>query len=239
MRLQVFLSQSGVCSRRAAVDLIKIGRVSVNKQIIYKPAHTVDPDKDSISFDGCNISLKKKSYILFNKPKGVVTTRKDKHAQAKVYSYIPKSLQHLYSVGRLDKHSQGLLVFTNDGELAHRLMHPKFSVDKNYIVKIDKKLLYNHKLSLERGIILDSKRTSPARIDFLSPKTEGKTLEFLIHEGRKRQIRRMLLKLGYRVVSLRRIAYGLLRLGNLAEGKWRKLTKEEVEALFRCVRMQL
>ncbi|MBU2540831.1 MAG: rRNA pseudouridine synthase [Candidatus Omnitrophica bacterium] len=233
MRLQVFLSHSGTCSRRAAVNLIRTGRVSVNKQPIYEASYAVDPDKDRIFLDGRSISLKKKVYILFNKPKGVVTTRQDKHAKVTVYEHIPKDLYYLYPVGRLDKDSQGLLIFTNDGEFAHRLMHPRFGVKKKYLLRIDQDLSNKDKSALEKGIILDSKRTSCADIVL----KDRRNLTISIHEGKKRQIRRMFSHLGYNVVFLKRVSYGVLKLGSLPEARWRNLTKKETDALFRCVGM--
>ena len=235
MRLQVFLSHNGVCSRRAAADYIRQGRVKVDKRPIIEPSYSLDPQKEKVYVDGRKVSTKKKDYIILNKSRGVVTTRKDKHAQKTVFDSLPQALGHLYPVGRLDKDSLGLLILTNDGELAFRLMHPKFLVEKTYIVRINKILRDNDRLSLEKGIILDSKRTSPAKISFLDARGERRILKILIHEGKKRQIRRMLSSFGYKVVSLKRSAYGPLSLGNLAKGKWRRLKKIEIDALLKCV----
>lgn len=233
MRLLVFLSHSGVCSRRAAFDLVRSGKVKVNNSLVSEPSFSVDPAKDDIFVNNKKISLKEKEYILFNKPIGVITTRKDRFAEHTVYDYLPGSLHHLFSVGRLDQDSEGLLIFTNDGELSFRLMHPKFLVNKEYEVSLDQGLRPADKLSLERGIIIDSKRTSPAQIIIIKP--DRKCLRIIIHEGKKRQIRRMFLKLGYQVILLKRIAYGPLKLGNLASGKWRKLEASELDMLLKCV----
>ncbi|MEW6009363.1 MAG: pseudouridine synthase [Candidatus Omnitrophota bacterium] len=233
MRLQVFLSNSGICSRRAAFDLIRSGEVEVNHNLVTEPSFPIDPDKDEVRVKNKKISLKKKDYLLLNKPKGVVTTRKDRFAKHTVYDYLPKDLHHLFSVGRLDQDSEGLLIFTNDGELSFRLMHPRFLVDKEYEVIINKPLKDNDKLSLEQGIIIDSQRTSPAKI--INTKADKRYLKIIIHEGKKRQIRRMFLKLGYLVVLLRRIAYGPLKLGNLGVAKFRRLEASELGMLFKCV----
>ncbi len=233
MRLQVFLSHSGLCSRRAAFDLVRNGKVKVNNSPVFEPSFSVEPNKDDVRVNNKKISLKNKEYILFNKPIGVITTRKDRFAKNTVYDYLPGSAHHLFSVGRLDKDSEGLLIFTNDGELSFRLMHPRFLVNKEYEVAIDKDLKENDKLSLERGIIMDSIRSSPAKIIISRP--DNRILRIIIHEGKKRQIRRMFSKLGYNVILLKRIAYGPLKLGNLVAGKWRKLEAGELDMLFKCV----
>lgn len=244
MRLQVFLSHSGICSRRAAFDLVRSGRVRVGTKIIVEPSYSVNPQKDVVFVDGKNLSIKNKDYLLLNKPRGVVTTRKDKYAPRTVFDLLPLSFSHLYPVGRLDKESEGLVILTNDGELAFRLMHPSFEIDKQYIVRVNKRLRDEDKRRLEKGIVLDGKRTSPAKISFVnlrvhllgaSPPEAEKALKIIIHEGKKRQIRRMLIKLGYEVRSLKRIAYGPLRLEGLEAGKWRRLNEAEKKELFRCV----
>lgn len=236
MRLQVFLSHSGACSRRAALDLIQEGRVKVNNRTINEPSFPVEVGKDSISLNGKNIELQDKAYLLLNKPKGVMTTRKDRHALHTVYEYLPAKFRHLFPVGRLDQDSQGLLLFTNDGELAFRLMHPRFSVEKEYEVKINKALAETDRLSLEKGVVIDAKRTSPAKVLFLN--SQPTICQVIIHEGKKRQIRRMFAQLGYRVLALKRLSYGPLRLGNLTQKAWRLLSESEVDNLRQSVALK-
>jgi pseudouridine synthase len=233
MRLQVFISHSGICSRRAAFDLIKRGKVSVNNCRVNEPSFSVEPQRDIIALNGKRVSFKTEEYVLLNKPKGVVATRQDKHASRTVYDCLPAGMRHLFSVGRLDQDSQGLLLFTNDGELAFRLMHPRFLVWKEYEVSLDCPLQEADKASLERGINLDNQCTSPAVV--LSLNRERTRCKISIREGKKRQIRRMFCRLGYQVLLLKRVAYGPLKLGNLALNSWRVLNADEVAKLRKCV----
>lgn len=230
MRLQVFISHSGICSRRRAFDLVRSGKVSVNKVKVNEPSFNVRPEIDDVRIDGQKVSIEKKEYVLLNKPRGLISTRKDKFAVRTVFDCIPKSFAHLYPVGRLDKDTQGLLLFTNDGNLAFRLMHPGFCVDKEYLVSLSRDLSVADKERIEKGIMLDDKLTSPAKITF------GKVpsiVKIVIHEGRKRQIRRMFFEVGYEVIVLKRVSYGPISLGDLGEGKWRYLAEKEIEGLFK------
>lgn len=227
MRLQVFLSKAGISSRRAAVNIIRQARVAVNGKKILEPSFGVTPGKDEISLDGKTIRLREKVYVLLNKPKGVTTTKKDRFAEKTVMSLLPRQFQHLNPAGRLDRDTRGLILLTNDGELINALTHPRFKVEKVYAVRVDKGLEASDKVRLENGIMLDGRRTSPCSIAL-----QGKNnLEVTLHEGRKRQIRKMFLKTGYRVVDLKRTREGFLRLGALGEGRWRFLTTEEVSML--------
>ncbi len=233
MRLQLFLSRNGVCSRRKALPIILSGHVKVNGQVISEPSTEVDPQKDTIECDGKVIQGKGYSYLLLNKPAGYVTTKEDRFAEKTVFELLPQEYQHLVPVGRLDQDTEGLLLFTNDGDLTFGLTHPKFNIDKVYFVRIKGKLEQRHKTLLENGIMLEGKKTSPAKINNIKitgPQTE---LFITIHEGRKRQIRLMFAELGYPVVYLKRMAQGPLTLGNLPAGQWRELEQKEIEMLKR------
>ncbi|HAJ56469.1 MAG TPA: pseudouridine synthase [Candidatus Omnitrophica bacterium] len=227
MRLQVYLSHSGACSRRNALEYIQAGRVSVNGKKILEPSFPVNL-QDVVSFDGRRVSLKENIYVLLNKPKGVVTTTKDRHAPSKIIDLLPLELRHLHPVGRLDRQTSGLIVLTNDGELAFRLSHPSFEADKVYRVVLNKPLSAEDKDKLEKGVVLEGKMTSPCRIKISS----FVELETIIHEGRKRQVRRMFSSLGYHVVELCRTRQGSLVLGDLKPGEWRLLKPEEVQRLY-------
>jgi len=229
-RLQVFLSHSGLCSRRKAMDLILQGHVSVNGSIVCEPSMPVN-EHDKILLGGAEVSARKFEYIMLNKPKGYITTLEDRHAPQKVTELLPAEYRHLYPAGRLDKDTEGLLLFTNDGEAAFRLTHPKFNVDKTYFVKIKGSLAPRDKTQLEKGIMVGGKLTAPAKINNL--KIEGNFTYFhlTIHEGRKRQIRYMLAKLRYFIVELKRILQGPLKIGDLKVGAWRKLTVQEIAQL--------
>ena len=229
-RLQVFLSHSGLCSRRKAMDLILEGHVHVNGNIVCEPSEPVN-EHDKILLDGIEVSAQKFEYIMLNKPKGYITTLEDRHAPHKVTELLPTDCRHLYPAGRLDKDTEGLLLFTNDGETAFRLTHPRFNVDKTYFVKIKSHLAPKDKTRLEKGIMVGGKITAPAKISSL--RIEGNLTYFhlTIHEGRKRQIRYMLAKLRYFIVELKRVSQGPLKLGDLKTGAWRRLTAQEIAQL--------
>jgi 23S rRNA pseudouridine2605 synthase len=227
MRLQVFLSRSGACSRRKALTLIFAGRVRVNGRSITEPSFDICPDKDRVLLDSRPLAVAVFSYILFHKPSGVVTTKSDRFAQRTVLDCLPEEMKHLNPVGRLDKDTTGLLLMTNDGDLAHHLMHPSFDVEKVYRVRLDKPLEPSDAEKLEKGVVLEAKKTRPCRI---RPQGAG-DIEVTIHEGRKRQVRRMFALLGYAVKTLVRVRQGPLALGDLEPGGWRPLTDREVRAL--------
>lgn len=226
MRLQVFLSHSGICSRRKALDLVKMGKVKVNDETIIEPSFKIDPSRDKILFNNKTVRIKKDTYIMLNKPLGVTTTKKDRFAEKTVFDLLPKELKHLHPVGRLDKNTSGLLLLTNDGNLTYKLTHPRFEVKKLYEVTCDKKLSDKDKERLEKGIILEDVRTSPCAIKITNDK-----IHIEIHEGKKRQVRRMFSQLGYTVTKLKRIGEGTINLGNLKPGCWRNLNDKETESL--------
>jgi len=232
MRLQVFLSHSGVCSRRKAFELVQSGEVKVNNSIIKEPSYQINPSKDIVEIEGKRINLKEKTYIILNKPRGVTTTKKDRFANKTVMDLLPAQFQHLFPVGRLDRETTGLLILTNDGDLSYKLMHPAFEIDKVYIANIDRPLLKEHKIKLQNGVLIDGELTSPCGIVEL----KDKKIKIILHEGRKRQIRRMFEKFKYRVISLERISFGNLSIGNLNEGKWRRISFGELTKLKNIVK---
>jgi len=228
IRLQVFLSHNGICSRRKAFDLVVDGSVSVNGKKVREPSHMVDGRVDKIEVDGRPVKSKEYEYVLLNKPAGVVTTKQDRHAKKTVFDLLPKEYRHLSPVGRLDKDTEGLLLLTNDGDLAYRLTHPKFNVRKIYFVEVKGLLSPENKKKLEKGIIIEDKKTSPAKIRNLIRSKEKTEFLMTIHEGRKRQIRLMLGKVGHKVSYLKRIKQGSLSLGNLKIGDWKVLYPREI-----------
>lgn len=232
VRLQVYLSHQGVCSRRQAMDLVQSGRVAVNGKKVVEPSFPVTED-DAVTVDGQEIRDTGVVYILLNKPAGYVTTKKDPFAKATVLDLLPPQYKGLHPVGRLDKDTEGLLLFTNDGDLTHALTHPRHELEKVYAVVVDGHLRKEHAKKLEEGIVLDGRKTAPAKVKELSWLKEKTKFRITIYEGRKRQIRRMLGELGFKVVSLRRTAQGPLRLGDLAVGQWRELNKTEIEKLIK------
>ncbi|MBU4457790.1 MAG: rRNA pseudouridine synthase [Candidatus Omnitrophica bacterium] len=227
MRLQVFLSKAGVCSRRSAVDIIRSGKARVNNRKILEPSFKINPAKDIVFLGSKKILLKEKVYIMMNKPKGVTTTKKDRFAKRTVMDLLPRRLSHLNPVGRLDKDTTGLLLLTNDGELINRLTHPRYNIEKLYEARLNARLKDDDRVVLERGLDLDGERTLPCRIQL----REKSNLEIVLHEGKKRQIRRIFSKMGYKVLDLKRSKEGSLAVAGLGEGRWRALTEKELRGL--------
>jgi len=231
IRLQVFLSRNGVSSRRDAMGIIQRGQVTVNGKVTTEPSTPVDPERDAVKVYGKLVQKKEFLYVLMNKPAGYMTTTDDPHAEHIVFDLLPKTFKHLMPVGRLDKDTEGLLLFTNDGDLAEHLTHPRFSIKKTYLAKIKGSLERDERLRLEGGIYIEGRKTAPAHVKILKlgPRETQCTIE--IKEGKKRQIRIMFAKVGHPVVHLKRIAIGPIRADDLERGQWRFLRKEEVKLL--------
>lgn len=237
MRLQVALSRAGCASRRKAVSIIKEGSVKVNGKVITEPGFNVDPFKDRITFKGIAVAAqKKKTYLLLNKPKGVITTVADTHDRKTVLDLVPKGGQRLYPVGRLDKDTSGLLLLTNDGDIAYKLTHPKFEVDRVYEVVLKGRLEDSKIKKLEKGVYLGIIRTAPCKIHILNRSLKKTLLKITLHEGRKRQIRNMFQISGCPVMQLKRIKFGPLELRGLKTGECRVLRKSEVESLTKALK---
>lgn len=235
------LSRLGYCSRKKAFDLISRGLVSVNSRIITNPALRVDPARDLIEVAGEKLKEKEKVYLMLNKPRGLVTTTSDEKGRATVFTCLEKaSLPHVFPVGRLDKASEGLLLFTNDNLWADLLTRPEAHLPRTYHVQIRPPVSETHLQPMLRGVKVDDSeilRFNQVRI----LRSGGKTcwLEVVLTEGKYRQIRRILNSLGYEVLRLIRIAIGDLRLGNLPKGAFRELTREEVRQLEMQARKNL
>jgi 23S rRNA pseudouridine2605 synthase len=226
MRLAKYLAHAGVASRRAAEDIVRAGRVTVAGETVTDPARDVD-DASGVALDGEPLRGPREHVVYaVNKPAGVVSTARDTHGRPTVVELAPKGAGRLYPVGRLDADSTGLILLTNDGELAHRLTHPSFEVPKTYRARVRGRPTDDDLKRLRDGIELDDGPTAPARVKRLGPE-----LEIVIREGRKRQVRRMLEAIGHPVTELRRVAFGPLQLGDLAPGAARRLRREEVERL--------
>jgi len=238
-RLQTILAHAGVSSRRGAEELINSGRVKVNGRAVREKGFRVDPREQVISVDGRVLRLEEKHYYLFNKPGNVISTASDTHGRKKVTDYFRGIRARLYPVGRLDKDTTGAMLVTNDGELAHRLTHPSFEVDKEYRVTADKRLRPGALRRLREGVIIDGKKTSPCEVKFVRKQAEGFLYSVIIHEGRKRQVRRMFEAGGSGVLRLKRVRYAGLSLGRLKEGEYRELTEREMGVLSRSVKGKL
>ena len=225
MRLAKYLAHAGVASRRASEDLIRDGKVTVDGTRVTDPATDVS-GTERIELDGTAVSKAERVVYMLNKPKGVVSTASDTHGRPTVVSLIGSS-KRLYPVGRLDADTTGLILLTNDGELANRLTHPRYEVEKTYRAKVEGRPTEADLQRLRDGVDLDDGRTHPAQV-----RRVGSAIELTIHEGRKRQVRRMLEAIGHPVQALERIALGPLRL-DVGEGGSRPLTPAEVEALWK------
>ena len=233
-RLQVVLARFGIASRRGVVGLIESGQVLVNGKPVFEKGFRVDASKDKISVEGRELPSEQSLesvYYLFNKPKGVMTTLQDPHAERIVADYFQDVPARLFPVGRLDRDTTGLLLMTNDGELAFRLTHPKFGVDKKYRVKVKGFVTDDEARMLEKGVELEEGPTAPCTVK-VEARTKNETaLTVVLHEGKKRQIRRVFDSIGHRVVELERFQYGTLSLGDMRTGQKRRLTAEEVHSL--------
>jgi len=234
MRLQKFLAHSGVASRRASEELIREGRVSVNGEIVTGMGVTVG-EEDTVSLDGkiiSGIEDNEKLYIILHKPVGYVSTARDQFGRPAVTDLVQDVKSRIYPVGRLDYDTSGLLLLTNDGEFTYRLTHPKHEIDKVYRAEVSGIPSRSEIEKFEKGLAIEDYVTSPAKLQLLSAKGGNAAVLVTIHEGKNRQVRKMCEAIGHKVLSLKRISIGPIALGKLPEGKWRKLTPEEVESLY-------
>jgi 23S rRNA pseudouridine2605 synthase len=239
MRLQKFLARAGAASRRGSEDLMTAGRVRVNGETVTELGAKVDPLVDIVTLDGVEIRLATGPvYLAFNKPSGVVTTMRDPQGRPTVAELLPTQ-EHpgLFPVGRLDFETTGLLLFTTDGELSHRLLHPKWKVPKTYLAEVDGVPDPRDMKSLREGIKLDDGVTAPAQARTIERRGDHGLVEITISEGKKRQVRRMFSAVSHPVRVLHRISFGPINLGRLAEGAVRELSPEEVHSLRDAVEM--
>ncbi|MBV9806198.1 MAG: rRNA pseudouridine synthase [Solirubrobacterales bacterium] len=230
MRLAKYLATAGVASRRASEDVVRTGRVTIGGQIVTDPARDVGTD-DAVALDGKPVAaVHERVVYALNKPAGVVSTARDPQGRPTVVTLVPQT-ERLYPVGRLDIDTTGLILLTNEGDLAHRLTHPSFEVEKTYRAVVGGRPVRDPELdALRGGVELDDGRTAPACVQRIS----ADTIEITIHEGRKRQIKRMCEAVGHPVKRLERVGFGPLLLGDLPRGRWRRLTDAEVDALMRA-----
>ncbi len=234
IRLQKYMAACGVASRRACEEIIAAGRVTVGGKNVCELGTSVDPDYDEVFVDGKKISLpNKKYYIMLNKPQGYITTSSDQFGRPTVLDLVADIKERLYPVGRLDYDTQGLLLLTNDGDFAQRLTHPKFEKSKTYRAVVRGFVSEQNSRLLAKGVIIDGKKTAPAKVK-TAHKDDGTTqITLTIHEGRNRQVRKMCSSIGHEVISLKRIAIGDIILGNLPKGKWRHLNPVEINKLLK------
>ena len=235
MRLQKYMAMCGVAARRKCEEIISAGRVSVNGQIITEMGTQVE-EGDEVRVDGALIHLEEeKRYVLYHKPAGEVTTVSDEKGRETVMDRFRDFPVRLYPVGRLDYDSEGLLLLTNDGELAQRLTHPSCEVDKVYLARVTGNPSNEAIDRLRRGVYMegDERKTYPAEVRVVRDESLFSDIVVTIHEGRNRQVRRMFDSVGHKVLLLRRIRFGSLELGSLRRGEWRELTQAEIDDLHR------
>lgn len=231
MRLQKYLASCGVASRRRAEQMIAEGQVSVNGRVMTEMGVQVE-ETDEIRVNGELVKPEAvKKYVLYHKPIGEVTTVSDPEGRPTVMDHFRNYPVRLYPVGRLDFDSEGLLLLTNDGDLAERMMHPSNEVDKTYLARVTGSVSLESVRDLRMGVMLDDHKTSPAKVRIIKQETFATVVLVTIHEGRNRQVRRMFEAVGHRVLMLRRVKFGPLELGDLPRGQWREMTDAEVQKL--------
>jgi len=233
MRINKFIAAAGICSRRNADVLITEGRVTVNGVRVHEPGMDIG-ENDTVLVDGEKIhAAEKKYYIVLNKPDGFVTTTDDPFGRNTVMELVTDVNARLFPVGRLDYHTEGLLILTNDGDFANRLMHPRHQIYKTYIAHIPGFPTLASLAALRRGVQLEDGKTAPCKVNVIRQYPDGVDVSISIREGRNRQVRRMFEAIGYKVVRLERISVGNIKLGHLPKGKWRHMTPRELEEIVK------
>lgn len=240
VRLQKFLARAGVASRRASEQLIVQGRVAVNGSVVTELGTKVNPDTDIVTVDGDTVTLSEDQCVLMlHKPAGYLTAMKEDRGRRCVAQLVPtQQYPGLFPVGRLDFDTTGLLLFTTDGELGNALLHPSFHVDKEYHAWVEGRPNKSTLLALRNGVKLQDGMTAPAQVSLVKQDANKTLLSITIHEGRKRQVKRMCAAVGHPVVTLHRSKFGPLELGNLPVGKYRILNPDEVQALKASIQAQ-
>lgn len=233
IRLQKYLADCGVDSRRKCEELILQGKVNVNGKTVTELGTKVIPKKDKVSINGALIEpAKKYVYIMLNKPEGYITTAKEQFNRPAVMDLLSGVSERVYPVGRLDMDTTGLLLFTNDGDMAFKITHPKYKINKTYIAEVNGCPDSEKMSKFRKGLRIEDYVTAPAEIRLVAKKKNTSILEITIHEGRNRQIKKMCDEIGHKVIKLQRKALGSLELGELEEGKFKYLKKSEVERIF-------
>ncbi len=235
MRLEKYIATSGIASRRAVKKRIQAGAVTVNGEPVLVPGHPINVETDSVEFEGKQVEpLAEHIYLMLNKPAGCLTTRRDERGRPTVMELVADLRDTIYPVGRLDLETEGLLLFTNDGDFAYRLLHPSHEVEKTYLVWVKGVPRDDAIQRLRQGVTISSGATAPAKIKRVKVSKDGTSTKFevVIHEGKKRQVRLMFKAVGHPVIRLKRVRIGNLRLGNLPSGQYRFLSPEEISELM-------
>jgi pseudouridine synthase len=232
VRLQKYLAEAGVASRRAAEQIITAGRVAVNGQTVEGLGSKVDPAHDQVTVDGKAIRAKRKIYIALHKPRGLVCSRNDELGRLTIYDLLPKEWGHLHSVGRLDYNSEGLIFLTNDGELSLRLTHPRYGVRKKYVATVEGRLEPEMLQQFIRGVWFKGERYKAESARLVSASKSQSVVELELAEGKNREVRFLFESQARTVKRLQRLQIGKIKLGELPEGRWRTLTEAEIKSLL-------
>jgi 23S rRNA pseudouridine2605 synthase len=232
MRLQRFLSEAGVASRRASEAIILAGRVSVNGRVVQKLGTQVDPDHDRVTVDSQVLRTKRKIHLALNKPRGLVCSRNDELGRPTIYELLPREWGHLHTVGRLDYDTEGLIFLTNDGELSLRLTHPRYGVVKIYLATIEGRIERELLARLIEGVWHQGEKLKAVKARLVSAGNAQSVVELEMTEGKNREVRRLFESQERRVKKLVRVQIGKIKLGELRPGRWRTLTEPEIKSLL-------
>ncbi len=236
MRLSKYLADAGIASRRKSEKIIADGRIQINGVVVSEQGWVVDPDKDIVMFDGMRVCFQEKIYIMLNKPAGYICSVNDPHGRPTVIELVGDIKNRLYPVGRLDLDTEGLLILSNDGEFTNRMIHPRYHINKKYQAWIEGHITPAALKNLAQGVELEDGLTAPASVTVLEQNQQSTMIEIEIHEGRKRQVKRMCAAVGFPVISLKRTAFAFLTLDNLETGQYRHLNPQEIEHLYKLAR---
>jgi 23S rRNA pseudouridine2605 synthase len=233
VRLQKFLAEAGVASRRRCEQLIQSGQVFVNGAPVRVLGSKIDPERDAVFVAGRPVAVERRVYIALHKPAGVLCTNRDTHGRRRAIDLLPRSLPRLYPVGRLDKDTEGLLLLTNDGSFSLRLTHPRYKMSKTYLVEVEGELKSAEITRLLGGVRSEGELLRADKIFQVHAQRHATEMRLVLSQGRKRQIRRMMAAVGHPVTRLVRLAVGPVELGDLRKSQWRHLTDEEIQQLMR------
>ena len=232
LRLQKYLADAGLASRRGSEEVIRAGRVTVNGRVVSELGTKVDPVRDDVAVDGRPVKAKRKLYLALNKPSGYVSTRRDPHGRKTVGDLLPKDWANLYTVGRLDYNTEGLIFLTNDGDFALRLTHPRYGVRKRYHAIVEGRVEDSVISKIVHGLFYEGERLKAERARLLRASRSQSLIELELAEGKNREVRRLFEAQGLTVIGLRRVQIGPIKLGELRTGRWRALTGTEIKSLL-------
>jgi len=232
VRLQKFLADAGVASRRAGEGLIQAGRVAVNGQVVVELGTRIEPAHDRVAVDGKPVRIRRRLYVALNKPRGLVCSRRDEYERPTIYGLLPGEWGHLHSVGRLDYNSEGLIFLTNDGEFSLRLTHPRYGVRKKYLATVEGRVTEEMLAQFTQGLWYQGEKLKAEQARLVSANQTQSVVELELAQGKNREVRRLFESQHLTVKRLQRVQIGRIKLGELPLGKWRTLTESEIKSLM-------